>query len=157
MSTRSEVEKRYSLNASKKDDVQPEGVRLFKHPDTGKYQDPREGTVGCPVGPTGVSGATGGEEMEQPEEAQRATAVSREELLAVENLALKVQLLATKKELALAAVRSQIEAYDTQLSGLQAEIKKMQSQLHEKYGIDFRTQQVEAGTGKIISAPTKAK
>jgi hypothetical protein len=78
--------------------------------------------------------------------------LTREELLEVENLSLKTQLVSQKKELYLRTAQQQLDAFDKELTDLRGTITVCQRRLATKYGIDFAKQQIEAGTGKIIPA-----
>jgi hypothetical protein len=92
----------------------------------------------------------------QPEPLPPAPIVlTNEERLEVENLALKAQVLIQKKDLFVQQAQAEIDRLDADLTQLRVQMKNSQKVLGDKYGIDFKTQQIEAGTGRIIPAPGK--
>lgn len=79
--------------------------------------------------------------------------LTREELLEVENLSLKIQLLTSNRTNFMAEATKTLEGIDTQLNELRGKVTVMQGALSTKYGIDFKTQQIQAGTGIVLPVP----
>lgn len=81
--------------------------------------------------------------------------LTNEERLEVENLSLRIQLVASTRANYVQEVNKTLESMDGQLGELRVQVTAMQKDLQEKYGIDFTRQQIQAGTGRIIPAPSK--
>ena len=81
------------------------------------------------------------------------TVLTKEELLEVENLSLRIQLLTSNRANFMAEATKTLEGIDGQLQELRGKITVMQGALSTKYGIDFKTQQIQAGTGIVLPVP----
>lgn len=87
-----------------------------------------------------------------------ASMLSKEDRLEAENLQLRSMLLITNKSEFLRQTEKAIEErFDKPLSALRAEMTKFQAHLSAKYGIDFKTQEIEPGTGCILTVKTDKK
>ena len=102
------------------------------------------GPKGCPSGEPGVEGPPG---------LPGVRVLTKEELLEVENLSLRIQLLASNRTNYVTEATRTLEGIDGQLKELREKVTAMQNTLSAKYGIDFRSQQIEAVTGRVIPAP----
>lgn len=100
---------------------------------------------------TEANGITKSEPETKPE--SPPVVLTREELLEVENLALRAQTVSQRKELFVNGAQRQIDEFDAQLTELRGKITQAQVKLATKYGIDFTKQQIESDTGRIIAAP----
>jgi hypothetical protein len=91
---------------------------------------------------------------DEPVESQlKGLFLTREELFEAESLHLRAENLALKKAGFIESAQKQIASFDAQLQSTQAAIQAFQKNLGDKYGIDFKTQQIESGTGRVIPAP----
>lgn len=165
-----EVEKDRKAHATKCNcaDRQPKGVRLYKHPDTGEYQDPRFGTVGCPVGPTGIEAPFEEKTMNESEVAElplepspekpaseRGVVLTNEERLEAENAQLKIMLLMRSKDELFQELQAKVAKIQEGLNEQRRNVISLQETLTAKYRIDFTKEAIEPVTGRIIKAPKK--
>jgi ribosomal protein S3 len=79
--------------------------------------------------------------------------VTNEDRLRVENLTLRAQLLISNR---IELLRSQketidkVQEVDRVLGRTNQEIRKLQTELSEKYGVDFSKQQIDVNTGRVV-------
>lgn len=94
-----------------------------------------------PKGPTGPVGPPGPD---------GEIVISKEDRLEAENLALRVQLITMQRTQLMDDANKRIIQVSEELTKLNATIKTTQKYLSEKYGVDFATHHIEAGTGRVI-------
>ena len=107
-------------------------------------QDPRCGTVGCPVGPEGPK------VDDSKFAAPKDIVLSKEDRLEAENLNLRLMLTAARKDAVLSELQTKLSKLDAEFKELQSNAESLQHRLWDHYGSDFETQMVEPGTGRII-------
>lgn len=112
-----------------------------------RRREPTEGIEGasgpcCPIGHEGADGSTG-----------YPGTLLKEDRLEAEATQLRIMLLIERKKNFLAESMKKLEEdYDIPMLKLREQVTELQKSLSVKYGIDFTKQQIEPGTGRIISA-----
>jgi hypothetical protein len=76
--------------------------------------------------------------------------LSKEDRLEVENIQLRLMLLASHKDGAMKEFQARMSKMDAEGKELEEKAAGLQHVLWDKYGIDFKKQMIEPGTGRII-------